>query len=172
MTHKDMYIDGLMTPPTSPQGPAHVLHPLLVYDPSGRLRCDVSRDVSNVRLRPGMALPTLDEFALKASATRMVIHISGSPWNFEIINARGITVRDILARLCEAMNYNVGNPEFLMFDQGVRNIATFSFHQRSGDQGFQNGMKRFDFLGGNRFFVGLRKARDGHGWDASFASLA
>jgi hypothetical protein len=158
-----------MTPPTSPQaGSAHALHPLLIYDPSGRVRCDVSRDASSIRLRAGMALNTLDEFASNSSTTRMVINIPSSPWKVEIMHARGITVRDILVRLCEAMSYRVGNPEFHSFDQMVRNMASTSFYKRNG----QDGLNRFDFLGGNRFFVGLTKARDGYSWDANFASLA
>ena len=164
-----IYIDGLMTPPTSPQGSAHALHPLLVYDPSGRVRCDVSRDASSVRLRAGMALSTLDEFASNSSTTRMVINIPSSPWKIEIMHARGITVRDILVRLCETMSYRVGNPEFLAFDQRVRDVASASFSKRNGQ--FRDGLNRFDFLGGNRFFVGLTKARDGYSWDANFASL-
>ncbi|KIM84493.1 hypothetical protein PILCRDRAFT_87417 [Piloderma croceum F 1598] len=169
--HQHRIRHGLMTPPTSPQGSAYSLHPLLVYDPSGRVRCDVSRDASSVRLRAGMALSTLDEFASNSSTTRMVINIPSSPWKVEIVHARGITVRDILAKLCETMNYRVGNPEFLSFDQTVRNVAYASFNRRNGTQ-FQDGLNRFDFLGGNRFFVGLTKARDGYSWDANFASLA
>jgi hypothetical protein len=120
-----------------------------------------------------MALCTLDEYASHPSTTRMTINISGSPWTFEVTNARGIKVRDILAKVCETMNYNVGNTEFQAFQPAIRNAAVASFQCRGGDQGgFQNGLKRFDFMSGNRFFVGLRRSRDGYSWDTSFASLA
>jgi hypothetical protein len=172
-TQSITFIDGLMTPPTSPTRSAAALHPLLVYDPSGRVLCDVSCDVSSIRLRPGVALTVLDEYASNPAATRMFINIPGSPWTFDITNARGVTIRDVLSMICETMNYNVGNTEFQAFDQTIRNIASTSFQQRGGSNaGFKSGLRRFDFMGNNKFFVGLRKARDGFSWDANFALLA
>jgi hypothetical protein len=157
------FVDGLLTPPTSPRGPAFPLHFLLIYDPSLRVRCDVSRDVSNVQLRPGMLLSTLDEYASSPPTQRMSVNIPGLPWNFEVASARGITVRDVLAKLCETMDSHVGNTEFQLFDLATRNLASASFMARG-----RNGMRRFDFVSGTRCFAGLIKARDGFSWDAFF----
>ena len=173
VTH-NVYPDGLMTPPTSPQGAGPALHPLLVYDPSGRIRCDITRDVAHVRLRPGLSPTALNEYALHPSVTHVTINIPGSAWQVKITNARGITVRDILSEICESMCYHVGNTEFQAFAPQIRDAALRVFQRRGGAEpgGFQSGLRRFDFMGGNMFFVGLRKARDGFSWDANFASFA
>jgi hypothetical protein len=102
----------------------------------------------------------------------MTINIPGSTWGFEVTNPRGITVGDVLAKLCETMNYIVSNTEYQGFPQTTRDMA-YALARRRGDQGgFKSGIRRVDFMSGNRFFVGLSKSRHGFTWDANFASLA
>lgn len=162
-----------MTPPTSPQGSAPNLHYILTYDPSGRIRCEVSRDVTQIRLPRGIPFTALDEQAVNPPTTRIIINIPGySRWAFEVTNPRGVTVRDVLVKICETMKYRVGNPEFNSFDKPTRDAATFSFHQRGQiDQtAFAQGLQRFDFLRQGKFFIGLTRGRESaNSWDASFA---
>lgn len=166
--------DGLMTPPTSPQAIVPTLDSLLVYDPRGQIRCDVSLDATQIRLRPGVSLTCLDRQAMSPPTTRMIINIPGSnqSWSFEVTNPYGVTVRDVLSKLCDRMKRQVGHAELAAFSTSAREVATQSFQQRSNTAAYGQGLVRFDFLGSNRFFIGLTRARDGScNWDACFARL-
>jgi hypothetical protein len=114
----------------------------------------------------------LDEYATIPSAAHMAIHLSPHPWDIDVVNVRGITVRDILNQICDAMHFHVGQSEFMALDHSGRLAATSAFQGRDGANSVhQSGLRRFDFLGGDRFFIGLAKARDGSSWHANFGTL-
>lgn len=145
-----------MTPTISPQGPP-ILNPLLRYNPSGNVRCDISRDVTEIRLRQDTPVSVLDEPAENPPTTRMIINIENFPqWTIKVRNPHGVTVRDVLAEICATMKYSVNNTEFNAFDKEIRNATSAAFHQRSqGDLNALNqGLQRFHFMG--NFFVGLK----------------
>lgn len=159
-----------------PQAPPPTLHTLLTYSASGRVRCDVSRDVTEIRLHQNTSVHALNEPAVQPPTSRMIINtnILDCPrWTIEVMNPYGVTVRDVLAKICEAMKYPINNTEFNAFSASKRTSASTLYAQRSqGDQNtLSQGLYRCDFMGQHKFFVGLQASPGSYSWDIYFDTL-
>ncbi|KIJ59990.1 hypothetical protein HYDPIDRAFT_117902 [Hydnomerulius pinastri MD-312] len=91
-------------------------------------------------------------------------------WPIEVVNARGVTVSDVLVRIRDVLNRSVSPME-----TAVSGIASeyFRARTRADPREFAQGVKRMDFLGPNVFFLGLSRAYDGQDrWDVHFSSSA
>ncbi|KAJ8587277.1 hypothetical protein M405DRAFT_316192 [Rhizopogon salebrosus TDB-379] len=126
------------------------LHPLLSYGPN--LRFNVTRDISEVQLRPGCPPTMLLEPAVQPQVSHMTINIYGVPASTtEVINPRGVTVNDVLVKIREML---------------YRNVSSHEMHRSSR----AGAMKCIDLLGPKIFFTGLTRAQDGSNrWDIHFS---
>src|ERR1700733_12270310 len=106
-----------MTHTAGPQGPPPVLHPILTYNSSSLITCNISLRVTQILLH---STYSFNEPAVHPSTTRMILNIKGFPqWFIEVVNPYGVTVGDVLARICETMNCSVSNTEFSTFGNGM-----------------------------------------------------
>ncbi|KAG1731556.1 hypothetical protein EDB19DRAFT_1912465 [Suillus lakei] len=147
-----------------------VLHSLLSYGPN--LRFNITRDLAHVQLRPGCPPNTLQELAVQPPVSRMIITVPELPaWMIEVVNPRGVTVNDVLAKICETLNRSVAPHEMQRSSRAV-NAAIDSFRARSRADPCEHaqGVKRVDFLGPKVFFAGLARTRDGSdSWEIHFS---
>ncbi|EIW78120.1 hypothetical protein CONPUDRAFT_138552 [Coniophora puteana RWD-64-598 SS2] len=148
------------------------LHPLLSYDPSGRMMFDIRQDLRLLCLRPPFTPDQYREQAVGPASTRMAITVPNAPyWQIDVSNPQGVTVWDVLTRLSQVLSTTVNTQEAAALAAGIQ-AASASFNARCGSDSRvrAQGMKRFDFLGMKFFFVGLTRARDGSDrWEAHFA---
>ncbi|KAG2142424.1 hypothetical protein DEU56DRAFT_794193 [Suillus clintonianus] len=147
-----------------------VLHSLLSYGPN--LRFNITRDLAHVQLRPGCPPTMLQEFAVQPLVSHMIITVPELPaWTIEVVNPRGVTVNDVLAKIRETLNRSVAPHEMQRSSRAV-NAAIDSFRARSRADSREHaqGVKRVDFLGPKFFFAGLARARDGSdSWEIHFS---
>jgi hypothetical protein len=100
------------------------LHPLLSYGPN--LRFNVTRDISEVQLRPGCPPTMLLEPAVQPQVSHMTINIYGVPASTtEVINPRGVTVNDVLVKIREMLYRNVSSHEMHRSSRAVSVIDSF-----------------------------------------------
>lgn len=150
---------------THTTGPPPILHPILTYNSSSLITCNISQRVTQIQLH---STYSFNEPAVQShpSTSRMILNIKGFPqWFIEVVNPYGVTVGDVLARICETMNYSVSNTEFNTFGNGMRTLASNSFAQRQNDQNaLTQGVQRSDCME-RKLFVGLQASVNSYSWD-------
>lgn len=149
-------LDGLPTPPTSPQRPGVPLaHPLLVASSQPPIYFDLKRPPTELRLAP----QTLNEPASHPPSSYITLVIPGLIWTIEIPSARTVTVNDILRALYEKLQRPADKREYDAHSQPVQQITSSTFAARRRTPG--DGLKRIDFLGPKTRFAGMSRIQDG-----------
>lgn len=149
-------LDGLPTPPNSPQRPrGPVVHPVLVARAQPSFYFDVTRPPTDLRLTP----QELNEPASHPPSSHITLVIPGLIWNIEVSSPRTVTVNDIIRALYEKLQRPASNEEYSQHTPPVQQIASLAFAARKKMPG--EGVKRFDFLGPKTRFAGLSRSQDG-----------
>ncbi|KAF8235509.1 hypothetical protein L208DRAFT_1458009 [Tricholoma matsutake] len=138
------------------------LHPLLDFDPVGRLRYDLRQPITQIQARMPQYVK-LQQLATNPVVCRMTIHIPATSWVLTLQNPQGVTVEHVLTMLYNELQRIVGRGEYLSFPLATQHHASAVYHARSRGNHAEHsqGIKRVDFLCGKCLFLGLTRATDG-----------
>jgi hypothetical protein len=144
------------------------MHPVLRYDPTGRMLFNIANPFTSLQFRPEFAPTVMNDVATSTPVTCLYLNLPGYPrWAIQILNPTGITVRDILTNIYQFLHINVCKEEFSSFPIPMQSSASSAFNARTSRDSSERsrGLKRVDFLSPRTFFLGLTLAVDGHSWD-------
>lgn len=148
------------------------LHGLLQYSRNPRIVFDLSAPLEFVRHADGLPIPRCEESASACLPPSSILRVvcAQLPWVIDIDAAAlpiavgqdaHVTVADVLRIIHAELQVRVTGPEWLISGKRQRETVAAAFRTRVGNDRaeYAEGVKRVDWLGPNRFYMGLTKVR-------------
>jgi hypothetical protein len=147
------------------------LHPLLRFTHSPVLNFDVTLSPSNISTyHQGLSASALSEPASKPPLPSLTVISPHLPWSINVAAPYGtfLTVFDVLDGIYRSLRANISSNDFrALRSQKDQDRVTVAFEQRckrtrEREAERRKGVRRVDFLMGNRKFTGLTSTNRGH----------